>query len=44
MTRAEVEAKFRALEGGGSPDTPGMPKSEVEEELLQLKQKIRVSE
>jgi phage shock protein A len=44
MTRAEVEAKFRALEGGSSPDTPGMPKSEVEEELRQLKQKIRVSE
>ncbi len=44
MTRSEVEDKFRALEGGGSPDTPGMPKSEVEQELLQLKQKIRVSE
>ncbi len=44
LTRAEVEAKFRALEGGASPDAPGTPKSEVDEELLQLKQRIRVSE
>jgi phage shock protein A len=44
LTRAEVEAKFRALEGGASPEASGMPKSEVDEELRQLKQKIRVSE
>jgi phage shock protein A len=44
MTRAEVEARFRALEGGDLPDAPGMPTSEVDEELMQLKQKIRVSE
>jgi phage shock protein A len=44
MTRAEVEAKFRALEHGGAPDTPGTPKSEVDEELQQLKKRIRVSE
>jgi phage shock protein A len=43
MTRDEVEAKFRALEYGGSGDA-GAPKggSEVEEELAQLKKKIRI--
>lgn len=42
MTRDEVEAKFRALEhGGGSADAP-KGGSEVDEELAQLKKKIRI--
>jgi phage shock protein A len=42
MSRAEVEAKFRALESGGSkaPDAPA--KSEVDDELSALKKKIRI--
>ncbi len=43
LTRDEVEAKFRALEYGGS-DSPSAPKGggEVEEELAALKKKVRI--
>jgi phage shock protein A len=42
LTREEVEAKFRALEYGGSgPDAP-KGGSEVDEELAALKKKVRV--
>ena len=41
MTRDEVEAKFRALEHGGSSDAP-KGGSEVDDELAQLKKKIRI--
>jgi phage shock protein A len=42
MSRAEVEAKFRALESSQSSD-PGAPaKSEVDDELSALKKKIRI--
>lgn len=42
LTREEVEAKFRALEYGGSgPDAP-KGGSEVDEELAQLKKKVRI--
>ena len=45
MSRAEVEAKFRALETGGASSTAApaaSAKSEVEDELLALKKKIRI--
>jgi phage shock protein A len=42
MSRAEVEARFRALESGAHSD-PGAPaKSEVDDELSALKKKIRI--
>lgn len=42
MTKQEVEAKFRALEyGGGGADAP-KGGSEVDDELAQLKKKIRI--
>jgi phage shock protein A len=42
MTREEVEAKFRALEYGGTgPDAP-KGGSEVDDELAQLKKKVRI--
>ncbi len=41
MTRDEVEAKFRALEYGGKADGP-KGGSEVDDELAQLKKKIRI--
>jgi len=40
-TAAELEAKFRALEGGAAP---GGPDPEVEAELTALKRKVRVKE
>ncbi len=42
MTRDQVEAKFRALEHGGLSKDPSSPKSEVDDELSQLKKRIRV--
>jgi phage shock protein A len=43
MSPGEVEAKFRALEGGGGA-APGTPaKSEVDNELQALKKKIRIA-
>ena len=42
MSRAEVEAKFRALESGAAA-SPGAPAaSEVEDELQALKKRIRI--
>ncbi|HLV65530.1 MAG TPA: PspA/IM30 family protein [Polyangiaceae bacterium] len=41
LTAAELEAKFRALEGGAAP---GAPDPEVEAELDALKRKVRVKE
>ncbi|MBK7581551.1 MAG: PspA/IM30 family protein [Myxococcales bacterium] len=41
LTREEVEAKFRALEYGGGADAP-KGGSEVDDELAQLKKKIRI--
>jgi phage shock protein A len=42
LSKAEVEAKFRALESGASAD-PGAPaKSEVDDELQALKKKVRI--
>ena len=42
LSPAELEAKFRALETGASA-SPGAPaKSEVEDELLALKKKVRI--
>ena len=43
LTRSEVEAKFRALEAGGTvaPGTPEAP-SEVDQELAALKKRVRV--
>ena len=42
LTRNEVEAKFRALEyGGGAAEGP-KGGSEVDDELAQLKKKIRI--
>jgi len=42
MSRAEVEAKFRALENGRSADPAAPAKSEVDDELSALKKKIRI--
>ena len=44
MTRAEVEAKFRALEGSAKYAEPGKanPGSAVDDELVALKKKIRI--
>ncbi|HYQ41415.1 MAG TPA: PspA/IM30 family protein [Polyangiaceae bacterium] len=42
MSRAEVEAKFRALESGTSADPAAPPKSEVDDELSALKKRIRI--
>ena len=43
LTRGEVEAKFRALESGQAPAAPGQaPVSEVDQELDQLKKRVRV--
>jgi phage shock protein A len=41
MTRDEVEAKFRALEGGAAAAPSGEP-SDVDQELTALKQRIRI--
>jgi phage shock protein A len=41
LSREEVESKFRALERGDSSGEPGA-KSEVDDELAQLKKKIRI--
>ncbi|MBN2195278.1 MAG: PspA/IM30 family protein [Polyangiaceae bacterium] len=40
MTQGEVEARFRALEGGGPAGT--QPRAEVDDELQALKRRIRV--
>jgi phage shock protein A len=40
MSRAEIEAKFGALESGTSPASP--VKSEVEDELQALKKRVRI--
>ncbi|HEU5077116.1 MAG TPA: PspA/IM30 family protein [Polyangiaceae bacterium] len=44
MSRADIEAKFRALEGSGTYGEPGKatPTSAVDEELSALKKKIRI--
>jgi len=44
MTRAEIEAKFRALEGTGNYSEPGKatPTNAVDDELVALKKKIRI--
>lgn len=43
MTQSEVEARFRALEGGAVPAAPGgEPVSEVDEELAALKRRVRI--
>jgi len=43
LTRGEVEAKFRALESGTAPQAAeGQPPSEVDQELAQLKKRVRV--
>lgn len=42
LTRDEVEAKFRALEHGERPSEGGAVKSDVDDELAQLKKKIRI--
>jgi len=42
MSRAEVEAKFRALESGAGSDSAAPAKSEVDDELSALKKKIRI--
>jgi len=42
MSRAEVEAKFRALESGANSDSAVPVKSEVDDELSALKKKIRI--
>ena len=44
MTRAEIEAKFRALEGSGKYSESGTPTptSAVDDELVALKKKIRI--
>jgi phage shock protein A len=43
MSRAEVEAKFRALEIGQSSDPAGPANTEVDDELSALKKKIRIA-
>ncbi len=43
LSRGEVEAKFRALETGATPAAAeGQPQSEVDQELAQLKKRVRV--
>jgi phage shock protein A len=43
LSRGEIEAKFRALESGAAPVAPGAePVSEVDQELDQLKKRVRV--
>jgi len=43
LSRSEVEAKFRALESGAVPAAPGAaPVTEVDQELEQLKKRVRV--
>jgi phage shock protein A len=42
MTRAEVEAKFRALEAGIGPSAESLKKSEVDEELAAIKKRVRI--
>ncbi len=42
MTQGEVEAKFRALEYGGSADEKSAGTSEIDDELSALKKKVRV--
>jgi phage shock protein A len=42
MTRAEVEAKFRALEAGVGPTAEKLKHSEVDEELAAIKKRVRV--
>jgi len=42
MSRAEVEAKFRALEDGSRSDPAAPVKSEVDDELSALKKRIRI--
>jgi phage shock protein A len=42
MTRAEVEAKFRALEAGVGPTAEKLRHSEVDEELAAIKKRVRV--
>ncbi|HYQ29762.1 MAG TPA: PspA/IM30 family protein [Polyangiaceae bacterium] len=42
MSRAEVEARFRALESGAGADPAAPVKSEVDDELSALKKKIRI--
>lgn len=42
MTRAEVEAKFRALEAGVGPSADKLKHSEVDEELQAIKQRVRI--
>ncbi len=43
MSRGEIEAKFRELESGSAPaPAEGQPQSEVDQELAQLKKRVRV--
>ena len=42
MTKAEVEAKFRALEAGVGPAAEKVKHSEVDEELQAIKKRVRV--
>jgi phage shock protein A len=42
LTQNEVEAKFRALEYGGSADAKSPGSSEIDDELSALKKKVRV--
>jgi phage shock protein A len=42
MTRAEVEAKFRALEAGVGPTAEKLKSSEVDDELAAIKKRVRV--
>ena len=42
MTRAEVEAKFRALESGVGPTAEKLKNSEVDDELQAIKKRVRV--
>jgi phage shock protein A len=42
LSPAELEAKFRALESGTTPNPAAPAKSEVEDELQALKKKIRI--
>ena len=43
MSPAEVEAKFRALESGASASPGGAAKTEVDDELLALKKRVRIA-
>lgn len=42
LSREEVEARFRQLEGGGAPGPGSEGMSEVEEELMSLKERVRI--